>query len=225
MEFTNYSSESEISGELLILHEHIRRAHDGFAHCQFFQEVVMEPTKEPTKIDVLKSAIGKAVNLFRSELTEVRARLESARRRREDLLTSPLSRDDVIMLLSAFVDRQADKFPPALAQAIRPLHGERSLKNGESDAGRSGEFITGVFLGPSGNGPSLPNSLMFLLRGEVKKGIALAIEQIEEWPENVGPPIEARKTELVTLEAEIKSLEGRLREFREEQGKISASFD
>ena len=185
----------------------------------------MEPTKEPTTIDTLKSALGKAVSIFRDEISTTRAKLETAKRRREDLLAAPLSKADVITLLSAYIDRQADKYPDELRRSIAQLHTERSLKDGTADASRSGEFVAGGILNHSGNGPRLSETLMFLLRDSVKAGIASAIEQISEWPANPGPPIRERTDELAKLEAEIKSLEGRMKEFKEEQQKISASFN
>ena len=185
----------------------------------------MEPVKEPTTIDVLKSALGKAVSIFRDEIATVRSKLEAAKRRREDLLAGPLTRADVTALLFSYVDFQADRYPADLQRSIAQLHSERSFKSGETAASRAGEFVAGGLLNPSGNGPALSRTLMYLLRNEVKTGIAAAVEQIQEWPENTGPPLPERAAELAKLEAEIKALEIRMKEFKEEQQKISASFN
>ena len=175
-------------------------------------------------IDSLKAAVAKTINVFREEVSSVRAKLEAAKRRREDLLVAPLSRSDITALLFAYVDRQANQYPEDLGRSIKELHHERSFKTGESAASRAGEFVAGGVLTPTGNGPRLDRTLMFLLRNEVKKGIASAVEQIKEWPENTGPALKERADELATPETEIKALEGRMRELAEEHAKIANSF-
>lgn len=182
-------------------------------------------------IDSLKAVAAKAIGMFREEVSTVRTKLEAAKRRREDLLTSALSKADVVLLLHAHIDHEANLFPVDLSRAIALLHnrGDGAI-HGLSLGEATPHAVGGRLMCVSEAGPMpdrtryFEHAVFFTLRDQIRKAIAAAIEAIEDWPANVGPPLKERAVELAALEGEIKTLEGRMRELQEEHRRVADSF-
>ena len=180
-------------------------------------------------IDSLRIAVAKTISAFRDEVSSVRSKLEAAKRRREDLWASSLSKADVVELLCGHVDVEGSKYTTALQNALQNLLTSRSIKTGENS---SADAVRGGLLCPAGsmedirhpNPQTLHRAMYFFFGDLFKKRIGAAIAQMEEWPENVGPPLKQRSAELAALETEIKALEDKMRELAEEHAKIANSF-
>lgn len=177
--------------------------------------------------DMIRTTMGKLVQAFRGEVSTLRSQLEKAKRRREELLTAPLAKEDVIELLHAHVDDQAREYRPLLQKAIEALHRERTV-----DPRRVGHFVNGGVLSPSeGYQPGLENfrrglqtGLFFVFGDQLKTALSAAIEGMD-WPPDAGAPRAEREAELKRVNAEIVRLQAELDELDRERREIINTFE
>lgn len=177
-------------------------------------------------LESLKGALGSA-GLFASEVKRVREDLERAKRRREDLMSLPPAKADVVELLCGFIDRAADHYPAMLQQSIAGLLRQPLIAPEIAQQHTEGLVLT-LRHSPAGrhDRPSLEGAeaaLMYVHRDAFKKAIADAVNGMP-WPQATGPRRRDREAELAKLAVEIPALEEKLREFAAEKAKIVRSF-
>lgn len=179
-------------------------------------------------LDGLKESVANAVASFRKEVASTRSQLETARRRREDLLTAPLCKADVVELLHEYIDCVAPQYPAILKKAFAGVLREGTALKPEL----VGSFIHGGLLaategpqpGHAANTEALHRGLLFLLRDPIKVALRDAIDQME-WPSNPGLPRKEREAELKRLDREIAALQSKLHELDDEKQRIVRTFE
>jgi len=150
-------------------------------------------------LDVFRSDVGK----FRARLKKTREELETARRRREELLTVPLPPADVAELLCQLIDRSARQYPIRLQHKIDFI-----LRKPLMDATNPGLQQFHPLLPAEGMNTPFPadleSAVSFLFTDVVKEGIRRALVQMRYAH---GPGRIERVAELQKLETRIAELE------------------
>ncbi len=147
--------------------------------------------------DVLKALQG--------EEHKVKADLEKALQRREDLHTLPLPLDDYI----AAVHEQMDK-----ARSNWPVHLKHKLVSFNDRPLVERAWVSFNPLTTAEGSKLHPGALMFCFGKEAKDGVAAAINSWDDYPEIVGPTRAERFSELKGLDKDIASLQGKLKKIR-----------
>lgn len=158
------------------------------------------------------SLLNKALNLagiretvqnLRGEVDTLRSKLEKAMREREELAAAPAARADVVAMLNAYIDRQADAFPARLSDSLA-LFIRHAQKTATGPTQPMPLLSVPSRLGTSPTPASLEEGIFFAFRDQVKAGIKAAIEAAP-WPDNARPLAE-REAKLVAMDEEIASL-------------------
>lgn len=160
-----------------------------------------------------KKALGDAKSKYAAKVKEC----QSAKREREELAAAPGTREDVIDLLTAQVDRSAALYSERLYAGIASAFG----------------FGRDIQIGPDG-GPVLcpivltrehmvvapqlrdvETSMAFLFGKELKKAVSEAVLAMPDWPANT-QPLKGREERLAKLDSKIASLEQEVAQMRAE---------
>jgi hypothetical protein len=149
------------------------------------------------------------LSLFRSNIGNVRARrkkiqddLEQARRRREELRTTPLPDEEICNILMAHLDRRAAAYEGDLAQRVRGFAHD-FIKYGVSSPGlqQAGILSTNLY---AISGAELEACLAYVARDQVRANLLKTIKGLGL---KSGAPRAERAAQLEQSEARIKDLE------------------
>ncbi len=146
------------------------------------------------------------IQAFRSEESAVKAQLEKALQRREDLHTLPLPREDYIEMVCSFADgRIKERYPKNLKHKIAFTEGNPmrsvnldlfNISTSHADANK------------------IDNSLiLWCFSDQIKDGIKRAIETWD-YPSEVGPTRAERSKEIKQLDKDISKLQKQLTSIR-----------
>lgn len=152
------------------------------------------------KFDFLN--LRKTVDSLVGNVRDVRAKLETLRRQREEIAVAPATREDVIAILHARIDAGARSYLKNLDLVVAPVINKAHRGNAEN-------FTHSILAAPeSGQAPDLKcleSGLFFALNQQMKEAITRAVSQIE-WPGSA-VPLATRSKQLEKLDAEIAVLE------------------
>ena len=168
--------------------------------------------------------IFSSADTLKKEVSSTRTKLEDAKRRREDLLTTPLTKADVVELLLADVERRAHRYEVTLRAAIEPLIRAPLLPLDEAHKKILGGIFTPVRRG--GQMVTLDgfaDVIAVFFGPEERKRLAGMVAAMD-WPENAGPPRKERAAALAKVEAEIQELEALMAKFEDEKREIVRAF-
>ncbi len=159
-------------------------------------------------MNIIKKALNVAgirasVQTLRSEVDGLRNKLEKAKREREELAAAPVTQEDVINMLCAYVDRTADEYPRHLADSVaRFVMNSKRTVEGPNQPVPLLSAPAHVGIPPSTL--SLEKGIFFAFRTQVKDGIK-AVIKAAEWPKNARSLAE-REAKLPAMDAEIAAL-------------------
>jgi len=164
--------------------------------------------------DKIRTSFRDGLKTLRDEESRLRAQLETARRRREDLLTLKLAKADVVALLVGMVDSKAERYPATLRAAIEGLINSTQTKRDK--LGVAIQVRGGIFSPIKSSGQStvagpehLEVGFCYLFREQIKAAVAQAVEGMD-WPAEVGPPPAQRTEELRQLDAQSQRIEAEI---------------
>ncbi len=157
--------------------------------------------------------LQETINTFREVLkalqgqeSKVKADLEKALQRREELHTLPLPLSDQIATAHELIDGSSNNWPKRLKRKLSFLQNTplRDIEN------MKGLFNPVRSLESSNADPA---ALLYCFKDQIKAGVTDAITSWGE-PENPGPTRAQRFIELKTLDKDIASLQGKLKKIR-----------
>lgn len=155
-------------------------------------------------LETLEKKFLDAFKKVKNEEQSVKADLQAALKRREDLHTLALPREDVIDMFCGWVDDLARHFPQKMQKRHENiLHGPL----------RNWNIVNFNPLALWNNDKIEPMAMAFVFNSALKEGIAGAIKKWD-WPEDVGPPLADRKKEIAELDKTIAELQERLDKIR-----------
>ncbi|MBF0610881.1 MAG: hypothetical protein G8345_08100 [Magnetococcales bacterium] len=130
-------------------------------------------------------------------------RIEKYVQMERDLQTLPLPRDDFAQQLAQWVDLEAERYIPMLAQEVSPLveqpyfdpakaeiHLLAKDENGQIDVDRMQAMVA------------------YLFRDQLKEAMQQAVAGLK-WPRKVGPPRMRRDQMIASIHAKLESLQSR----------------
>ena len=116
-----------------------------------------------------------------AQIDSMRQRLEKLRREREDVAGAPSAREDAIATWNKLIDDAGAAYPKNLASVANIFHSN----GGKLNNMLKHEVSWGMLLGTHSNGnvSAIVPALAFLLRDDIKAGIARALNEMP-WPAN-----------------------------------------
>jgi hypothetical protein len=175
----------------------------------------------------LKSKMSEGLSGFRDEYAGAKAKLEAARRRREELISAPLTRDEVIELLCRHVEGRAAEYPGVLQDSITAV-----IREAPQDPAAIAQAIRGGVLCPAGLGAyetrgvllqGVERAVFFCFGPQMKTAITEAVQQMT-WPGCDGADAKTRAKELAQVEREVAQLEAQVGRLEEERQRIINSL-
>lgn len=139
---------------------------------------------------------------LRTQVADIKNRLEKARRRREDLETLPLPRADVAETLCQAVDRAAAAYVPSLRVRADFILRKPKITNEHLGLQQFNPLVVGF-----GDNKITPAALCFFFGDMIKEKMRQAVDQLD-YPSD-GPSRADRERELVELENVIADLEAK----------------
>ncbi|PWB40140.1 MAG: hypothetical protein C3F19_11635 [Rhodocyclales bacterium] len=160
----------------------------------------------------LKSEIASVGGKIRA----LRAESEKLKRRREDLATAPVTREDVLRLMLSQVNEAAARYPKRLREAIDATTqcGVPSCMNHEGDPKHVGIFTVRRHASIEPKVYDVEASLCFILQPQLKAALERAVKEMP-WPDGA-QPLEGRAEAIEKLDKEIAKLEAEEKELRSE---------
>lgn len=145
----------------------------------------------------IKSNIGELTH----QLKKLADEIEKLKRRREDLQTLPLPREELCNQLCVMVDAKAAKYPNSLAKALEGLIHKPfyNFANSRMD-------LT-INYGGGGVAGVVPEANRCWYHGEEYKNRLRDAVMVMDYPDKVGPPLSERKPAIDKLDKEILKLE------------------
>jgi len=138
----------------------------------------------------------------RGEQARLEKRLDECLRRREDLHSLPLPREDFAKIVDGWIDQAQTAYPSKLRQKLESFIDNPLKVPNWGDNGFNPLMIW------SSTTPD-PAAFTFLLKKQIRAGVAEALA-VWDWPEKVGPPQAERFKELEKLDKEITDLQQQL---------------
>lgn len=169
------------------------------------------------------SKIADIVNALRgakSELSNLRARLKTLEKRREDLQSLPLPKSELVELVNRMIDEAGSAYPERLSRALNeyarePLK-ERQAVNHDEGTYSSVRVCTATEWPQIAATPkTVERALCYLLGDLLKAGVYKAIDEMP-YSGIVGPPMPERRKELAKIESEMASVKAQVKEAEEE---------
>ncbi len=136
-----------------------------------------------------------------AELRTLRQQSEEKKRRREDLETLPLPREDLANSYEKLIDQKAPEYLEQLRRSMDSIIG-RPLNEPKVLSCMSSLALT------VGNHQINQNALVYCLSNMLKQGIRRGIMEMD-YPAEVGPPQAERLAEVERLDNEIGKLEAK----------------
>ena len=160
----------------------------------------------------LKSEIASVGGNIRA----LRAEVEKLKRRREDLATAPVTREDMLRLMLSQVNEAALRYPQRLREAIDATTrcGVPSCTSLEGEPKHVGVFTVRRHASVDPKIHDVEASLCFILQPQLKAALERAVKGMP-WPEGA-QPLEGRVEAIEKLDKEIARLEAEEKEFRRE---------
>jgi hypothetical protein len=157
-------------------------------------------------LDTLK----KALDDFTSELGKLRRKRESLLVQREDLISAPATRADIVALLHGWVDIEREQFLKTLGHRLQREIASPPLDMLDPDAIRrhTNSNYLGIASAVNGGGVTaraVDEMFVGLLSTTAKTFIAGAVNDMA-WPGEEGFPLAERRAKLAKLDAEIDAL-------------------
>lgn len=136
---------------------------------------------------------------LRNEQAQLEKRLDVCLRRREDLHTLPLPKEDFIKSVESLIEKADSGYPSDLKHTLE------SLVKSPAERPNWPKFnpLTTFLSTPS------PSALLFIFRKQIAAGVREALTTWD-WPDKVGPPQAERFKELEKLDKEIADLQQQL---------------
>ena len=155
-------------------------------------------------MDFLKGARSLA-----SEVKAIRTEIEDKKRRRDELRTLPLPKEEVARLVGEYIDSKKIAYQSALKATLHPFLRENPLKPQEAllmHGSHSLRFLTCAGDGQQGgHHHNIEPALIAILGDTFKSGVMAEIDRLE-WPK-CGPCLKDRESELAELDRAIAKLE------------------
>jgi hypothetical protein len=154
-------------------------------------------------------SIRKSVDSLQGQLAGLRSQAEGLKREREELHLAPATKDDVIAAFCARIDEVGATYPADLKRAAGVYFAGREIPSLKTQP-------LGFLMPQANHGmnsAAVVASLAFLLRDDMKAGIARAINALD-WPAGAVSLAE-RSKRLSKLDADIARLESEENSLRE----------
>lgn len=160
-----------------------------------------------------KKALGDAKSKYAAKVKEC----QSAKREREELAAAPGTREDVIDLLTAQIDRDGALYSERLYVEIdRVLNFAREIPIGPGGGpARCPVVITKEYPNSPPLFSDVETSMYFLFGKELKKAVSEAVFAMPNWPAST-QPLKGRRERLAKLDSKIAGLEQEIAQMRAE---------
>lgn len=151
-----------------------------------------------------KKALGDAKSKYSAKVQEC----EAAKQEREELAAAPGTREDVIELLTAQIDRGASFYYERLHIEIARVFnfGQRIKVGQDGGPARCPVVITKEYPNSPPQLSDVETSMYFLFGKELKKAVSDAVLAMPDWPTNT-QPLKGRQDRLAKLDSKIAGLE------------------
>ncbi len=166
----------------------------------------------------LKTEVQKVGAAVR-ELVDQRERLL---RRREDLLSQPLAKSDVIELLDSWVDECSRDAHSALARAVENVAAAQGKINGPDGRLMLDLLSATDHVGVRGTSAHMQKALFFFFGDEFKRGIRRVVEKSDIKP---GASMKEREREIERIDAEIPAIEEKISTFLRDAQEAGLALD
>ena len=142
----------------------------------------------------------KSVDQLAAQIRKIRDDIETRKQRREDLTTLPVSREELAAEICTWIDQQRAGAIQDMQKGITSLLGDPCSPISETN------HIPLLNTAWSQRDTVSQRFVLLLLGEQIKDAIPGMLDKLD-YPEQVGPPREARMRELEKLDKEIIALE------------------
>jgi hypothetical protein len=138
------------------------------------------------------------------EFKKLQSEIESKKQMRESMGTLALPLDDFADMVCEVVDHHGDRFTENLNASLKYIYNKPKFDTYDHP-------ISILTASHSGGGEMLKQeNLMFVFKDQIKAAIRSSVDQLDDYPDTVGPPRSERPGIIKKLDKEILELEEKL---------------
>lgn len=159
----------------------------------------------------LVAALRGPAGQVKAKRKELQTKLELAKQHREKLQSAPSSKEDVLRLVSEYIDAEASKYPARLSKTLSSV-ASRPMADAQQAGkifGQAGVLVTTLNPNAVGSLADMQLALFYLLRGQIKTGLKAVLDDME-WPADAGPLRSERDKAIAKLDRDITEYEEQL---------------